>query len=243
VSAPTVATNLLSNTKPELRLDWCSYQAAKYACEKWHYSGCVPKCKTVKVGVWENGAFIGCVLFGDGVNGGMFKPYGLNSTQGCEMVRVALTEHKTTVTRIVRVALIFLKKHCPGSLLVASFADPEQSHHGGIYQGGNWVYAGITEPHDEYLVCGKRMHGRALRQTRSNHKLANVPAKNIEDWARRVLDPNIKKFQGSSKHRYLYPLTPEMRAKIEPLRKPYPKRASNIGNHPDQGQGGGAVPT
>lgn len=27
-----------SSPKPELRLDWCSYQAAKYAVEYWHYS-------------------------------------------------------------------------------------------------------------------------------------------------------------------------------------------------------------
>jgi len=235
--------SLSNNTKPELRLDWCSYKAAKYACEHWHYSGCVPNQKTVKVGVWEDSKFIGCVLYGDGANGGMFKPYGLISTQGCELVRVALTDHRTPVSKIVAVSLKFLSQHCPGILLVASFADPEQGHNGGIYQAGNWLYAGMTDPADEYIVNGRRMHGRALRSTRSTHRFKNTSARNIEEWARKVLDPNIKKIQGSSKHRYLYPLTKEMRAKIEPLAKPYPKRASNKGNLPDQGKGGGAVPT
>lgn len=238
---------LSSSTKPELRLDWCSYKAAKYACEKWHYSGCVPHQKTVKVGVWENSKFVGCILYGNGANGGMFKPYGLTQTQGCELVRVALTAHMTTVSRVVAISFKLLLQRCPGILLIASFADPDQGHNGGIYQAGNWVYAGMTTSADEYIVNGRRMHGRALRSirfgTRNDHKLANIPAKNIEEWARKVLDPNVKKVQGSSKHRYLYPLTPEMRAKIEPLRKPYPKRASDKGNHPDQGQGGGAVPT
>jgi hypothetical protein len=49
-------------SKAILKLDWCSHEAAKYACEHWHYSKCVPKQKTVKIGVWENSVFIGCVI-------------------------------------------------------------------------------------------------------------------------------------------------------------------------------------
>jgi len=195
----------------------------------------MPNGKAVKIGVWEDSCFIGCIAFGDGANGSVFSPYGLKSTEGCELVRVALTSHKTPVSRIVRIAFNLLLTRCPGIKLVISFADPEQSHHGGIYQAGNWIYAGTTTASDEYIVNGRRMHGKALRQTRSTHRLKNTPANNIEEWARKVLDPNIKKVQGSSKHRYLYPLTPEMRAKIEPLAKPYPKRASDKGNCPDQG--------
>jgi hypothetical protein len=35
-------------SKAILKLDWCSHEAAKYACENWHYSKCVPNQKTVK---------------------------------------------------------------------------------------------------------------------------------------------------------------------------------------------------
>jgi hypothetical protein len=28
--------------KPELKIDWASHEAAKYACENWHYSKCLP---------------------------------------------------------------------------------------------------------------------------------------------------------------------------------------------------------
>ena len=212
-------------SKSILKLDWCSYEAAKYAVEHWHYSKCVPKGKTVKIGVWENNIFIGCVIFGDGANNGLFNPYGLNSTQGCELVRVALNKHQSPVSRILSIAFRFLLKRCPGIVLIISFADPEQNHYGGIYQAGNWIYAGMTTSADEYIVNGQRMHGRALRNTRSGHKYKNISANNIEDWARKVLDSNIKKVQGSSKHRYLYPLTKEIRDKVEPLRNPYPKPA------------------
>jgi len=214
----------LLQTKPALKLDWCSHEAAKYACERWHYSRCVPNQKTVKVGVWENEKFIGSVIFGDGANGGMFAPYGLSQFQGCELVRVALKEHLTPVSRIVSIALRFLQKRCPSIRLIISFADPEHGHTGGIYQAGGWFYCGMSKAADEYLVNGARMHGRALRSTRSTHKCKNVASANVFDWARKVLDPNIKKISGSSKHRYLMPLDEGMRLKIAPLAKPYPKR-------------------
>ena len=207
-----------------LRLDWCSHEAAKYACEHWHYSRCVPNQKTVKVGVWEDNSFIGVVIFGDGANGGMFTPYKLKAIQGAELVRVALAKHRSPVTKIIRVSFAFLKQRCPNLRLVISFADPEHGHIGGIYQAGNWLYLGMTEPADEYIVKGVRMHGRALRSTRSTHRLRNKSARNVMDWARQVLDPNIARVAGSSKHRYAMPLDAAMRQQILPLAKPYPRR-------------------
>ena len=29
------------SSKPVLRIDWATHEAARYACEKWHYSRCV----------------------------------------------------------------------------------------------------------------------------------------------------------------------------------------------------------
>ena len=45
--------------QPELKIDWATHKAAKYACENWHYSKCLPSGKTVKLGVWEDNNFIG----------------------------------------------------------------------------------------------------------------------------------------------------------------------------------------
>ena len=50
--------------KNDLKLDWCDIKAARFACMNWHYSKSVPVGKLVKVGVWENKKYIGCVLFG-----------------------------------------------------------------------------------------------------------------------------------------------------------------------------------
>ncbi len=62
------------------------------------------------------------------------------------------------------------------------------------------------------------------------------------EWARQVLDSGITQVPGSSKHKYLMPLDDAMRKRIEPLRKPYPKRAPVEGDAVPP-LNGGAAPT
>lgn len=224
-----------------LRLDWCSHEAAKYAVEHWHYSRCMPKSKLAKVGVWENDKFIGTVIFGSGANSGLGNSFGLTQFETCELVRVALTNHKSTVSKIVSIAIRLLKKEYPKLRLIVSFADPEHGHAGVIYQAMNWIYVGMTEPAEEFIVNGKRWHGRALRKSFEGRGI--VGGTTLER-ARRI-DPNATKIKGSSKHRYLYPLDDEMRARVEPLRKPYPKRGRGETDNASQSneKTGGASPT
>lgn len=201
-----------SSSKSELRVDWASHQAAKYACETWHYSGKLPSTmqKRVAVGAWEDGIFIGVVVFGHGANPSIGKPYGLTVNQCVELTRVALKRgHKTPVSRIVRLALKFLHRANPGLRLVVSYADTGQGHHGGIYQAGNWTYVGISPGVSQLWYKGRAWHAKALRTSYPNLKAS---------------DPAVKKLAASDKHKYLMPLDEEMRAKIQPLAQPYPKR-------------------
>ena len=115
MSAPTVATNLSSSTKPELRLDWCSAKASKYAVMNWHYSKKMPLGKLVKIGIWEDGNFIGAVIFARGANHLAGKAYGCSATGFCELVRIAMREHKVWVydlveSRYVRIGSASLEK-------------------------------------------------------------------------------------------------------------------------------------
>jgi len=194
--------------KVDLRLDWCSYEAANFAVEHWHYSRRMPKSKLAKIGVWEDGEFIGVVLFGVGATSDLVKAYGLEKEQGCELVRVALKQHKTSVSRINAIALKMIRREYKGLRLVVSFADPEQGHAGGIYQAGGWLFTGKSQASDEYIYKGKRWQGRSFR---NNYK-------GMEHH------PDVQIVKGSSKYRYLFPLDDAMRKQIEPLRKPYPKR-------------------
>src|SRR5690349_20526593 len=121
----------------DLKLDWVSHEAAKYSVENWHYSKSLPPQPHVRVGVWENGTFIGVVLFSRGASSNLLKPYGLKMSEGCELTRVALNSHTAPVSRIISIAIKFLKRRSPGLKLIVSFADPAQDHVGGIYQAVN----------------------------------------------------------------------------------------------------------
>ncbi len=198
--------------KVDFKVDWCSHEAAKYACENWHYSKCIPKSKLFKLGIWENGKYIGCLIFGSGASAVAHKSYNLEYNQICELVRIALKSHSTPVSRIISISLKFLKNSCSDLILITSFADPNQNHHGGIYQATNWVYTGISQDTIEYLYKGRYRHVTAIYKSLKNNK----------DKIREL--PSRKQ---KGKYRYLMPLTKEMRKQILSLSKPYPKRVLN----------------
>jgi len=56
------------SSKVELKLDWCSHEAAKFACEHWHYSKTIPANRSNYIGIWEEGKYIGAVIFGLGAS-------------------------------------------------------------------------------------------------------------------------------------------------------------------------------
>jgi hypothetical protein len=218
--------------KPNLKIDWATHEAAKYACENWHYSKCLPVGKLVKVGAWENNKFIGVVVFGRGATPNLGKPYNLNQDECVELVRVALTNHFYPVSKIMAFAVKFLKRSNSNLKLIVSFADQSQGHHGGIYQANNWVYTGAGSPAKFYIIHGKLTHPRSIG--------AKGLVQNLN--GAKQIDVNAKAIEVPGKHRYLMPLTEEIRIKIQHLAKPYPKRVTKApSEYPSDS--GGAVPT
>jgi len=207
--------------KADLRIDWATHAAAKYACENWHYSGCLPAGKLVKVGAWEHGKFIGVVLFSYGASPPLFvwpkQTLGLEKNEICELTRIALRHHKNSVSRIVKIALAFLRKQSPGLRCIVSFADIDENHHGGIYQAGNWTYVGASNINGRqgFWIKGRKVHARSVGALSGSNSLAGA----------KRLDANAIEIRTKGKHKYLMPLDAEMRKQIAPLAKPYPKRA------------------
>lgn len=206
-----------SSRKVDLKVDWCSHQAAKYAVEHWHYSGSMPTPPRVFVGAWECGSYIGAVIFSRGSNNNMLKPYGLKMIEGCELTRIALQRHIIPVSHLISRAVKLLSEKSPGLRLVVSYADPNHGHHGGIYQASNWIYTGQTaqdfEAIDQY---GRHWHSRQVSRTGFSTQYGEKRAVPM------LKDCEIVPLIG--KHRYLYPLDRAMRRQIESLAKPYPKR-------------------
>ena len=151
------------------------------------------------------------------------------------IVRIALSEHRREVSRMISIAIKLLRKRCPGIELVVAFADSAENHHGGIYQASNFAYTGMSEPGRMFRQrgTGRILHNRAVSVNGYRSHFGHV---------RRVPRHDACDIVASSrKHRYLLPLTPEMRTVIEKMRKPYIKRATSDtsdtpGLHPGEGR-------
>ena len=205
----------------ELFVGWASYAAAKYACENFHYSKCLPAGKIVKIGVWENKKFIGVVLFSRGANRNLSGQFNLRTEEAIELTRVALFKHVTPVSRIIKIAIKLLKQRAPKIRLIVSYADTNEGHNGGIYQAGNWIYTGLTPKDVLYWVNNKWSHKRSL-------------------W-KRIDHSTLKKKTTLGKHRYIMPLNKKDRVRFEHLSQPYPLR-QKLGDDCDQQNSDGATP-
>ena len=176
---------------------------------RWHYSRQMPVGKLVTLGVWEHEKFVGVVIFGRGSNNNIARPFHMSQRQVCELIRIALTDHETTVTRIVSIALKILRRRSPGLRIVVSYADPAQGHHGGIYQGGNWAYLGaikISPP--PFMVLGKVVHARTISSRYGTSSL---------EWLRKYVDPETQRVP-SMKHKYAMGLDREAKHLLAPMK-------------------------
>jgi len=219
-----------------LKLAYCDSKAATYAVMNWHYSKRMPIEPLVKVGVWEDAVFIGVVLFGRGASYNLGDSWGLEQTEIAELVRVALNKHKAPVSKIVSIAVRLFKKASPGTKLIVSFADPEEGHHGGIYQAMGWKYVGKTEVGKQYFHEGRWKHNRTL----TADIFGNKP---------KVTPEQLKKLPvrlRTGKLRYVIALDESMTDMVNKKSLPYPKRmtcGSPKGASGDQPGKGGAKPT
>lgn len=222
-----------------LKIDYCDIKAAKYACNHWHYSHSVPTPPQVFLGVWEDDIFVGCVIFSRGSNNNLGKPFGLKQIEICELTRVALSRrHTTKESRILSICLKLIKRKEPLLRLIISFADANQSHSGVIYQASNWIYLGQAKGTKKHITkSGVVLHDRQVSKTgfkRQYGQVRKVPTLN-----------EVTTLDQLPKYRYAYPLDDAMRQQIEPLKQPYPKRASEVNGvtGSDQLQEGGSSPT
>jgi hypothetical protein len=201
--------------KPVLKIDWCSYDAARYAVEHWHYSRSLPCSKTARLGVWEDGKFIGAIVFAWGANRHLAGEYKLKMTECAELCRIALDKHMTPVSRMISIAVKMLKREMPGIRLLVSYADLNQGHEGKIYQASNWIFVGMTGYEAGIMLNGKLTHRRTIN---SKYGTSDI------QWLRKCIDPNATRYEGKPKFKYLLPLDDEISDRIKSLSKHYPKK-------------------
>jgi hypothetical protein len=205
----------VEDTKPTLKIAWASYDAAKYACLNWHYSGTLPVGRLVRIGAWEDDRYIGCVIFSHGANCHIGEPYGLNQQECVELTRVALCDHSTFVSEILAKSIRMLKKFCPGLRLIVSYADSDQGHTGGIYQATNWIFTGKSEGERYFMLHGKKIHPKTLYSKGYKQSLP---------WLKKYINADYSEFTTNGKYKYLFPLDKKMREQVMRISKPYPKK-------------------
>lgn len=193
-----------------MRLEKASPKAIKYDCVNFHYSKTNPPNAFGYSVFNEKKEFCGVVLYGVGANNNLGGPYNLVKGQVAELVRVALNGKQSTTVKVLSLSRKLFKKHNPTVKMLVSFADSEQDHKGIIYQADNWFYVGDTLSASEYMYKGKRWHGRAFRSQFGSHT--------------KYLDKGLEIINGSTKHRYIYPLDKKLIPMCKELAKPYPKK-------------------
>lgn len=136
-----------------------------------------------------------------------------------ELVRlVKLPGVDAPLTSLIGAAMREVRYQALDSLVV-SYADPEEGHHGGIYQAGSWEYAGPAPyPSRVFYIDGERLHERQVSDlygTSDKRKISDLLGARFTGT--RILSP---------KHLYWRALNRRGKAKAKRLglkSLPYPK--------------------
>lgn len=99
----------------------------------YHYSCLLPANKVVTFGAFENDRLIAVALFG--------RPFGWKQ-KVIELTRLVREPSSNIILSKFLSVCCKLLKQIPDCHLLVSYADPQQGHHGGIYQASGFLYGG-----------------------------------------------------------------------------------------------------
>lgn len=195
------------------------YDAARYACLNFHYAKAVPVCQYAYSVFNDAGEWCGVIIFGSGATPHIASPYDKIQGQVLELERVALNGKQAhgTTSQAVAMALKALQKEAPWVDIVVSYADMDQDHIGTLYQATNWIYQGLTNANQRgaFIINGKKVHPKTVHSRGWKQSIL---------WLRENVDSNAEEFITKGKHKYLMPMTKQMRKRLQILAKDYPKK-------------------
>lgn len=112
------------------------------------------------------------------------------SKQPYELNRLVVNEgqRKNILSQFISKCL----KNFPEPSIIVSYADPNQNHHGYIYQSTNWLYTGISSKEKKIFLNQKQIHRKTL------YNIYNTSS--INELEKLGLDIKYEKQEG--KHRY-----------------------------------------
>jgi hypothetical protein len=236
-----------------------------------HYSGKVVQNSQVHIGVFLNGKLEDAIQFGPSLDKRKIQRLvnGTGWNDFIELNRMAFTDAlpRNSESRAIGIAMRLLKKHAPQLRWVISFADACQCGDGTIYRASGFVLTGIKKNTQVWEApTGARESRVSLTDNRSLNE--QIKARQILSRVTATKSKHAVRGSASMKPyeeagfkpipgyqlRYIYFLDPTARQNLTVPEIPFSRiaevgasmykgHASNKGTHPDQGQGGGAVPT
>jgi hypothetical protein len=185
--------------------------------EKYHYTHKSSSCRYA-FGLYSIGTqhmffagntekLIGVMTYGHPVSnraiGSITKTISLALDNVLELTRLVVLDETGTNTESWFIGQTFdwLKKNAPEVKVLVSYADPEQSHTGGIYRATNWLYqgCGYSKLMPDYSIRISEdelwTHSRTVGSRWGNKSVANL-AKSIGQTFYRK--------EETAKHRYIY---------------------------------------
>jgi hypothetical protein len=170
------------------------FAAAKEWVIKKHYAKRVPPIQYA-FGLFEGNILIGVVTFGTPVSSTLRDLWN-GKYKLMELNRLVVNDGlpKNTLSYFVSSAL----KQLPQPLVIVSYADTSQNHHGYIYQATNFVYTGLSIKFKDWYVKGQEhMHHSTIED------LARGQENRVE-WLREKFGDLLYMRERPQKHRYFY---------------------------------------
>lgn len=191
--------------------------AVRYACLHFHYAKAVPVCQ-YGYNIWnDEEEWCGVIVYGGGATPHIASPYDKWQGQVLELERVALNgkQGHGRTSEAVAMTLKALHREAPWVDLVVSYADLDQGHRGVLYQATNWIYSGLFNANQRgaFVINGKKVHPKTVHSKGWKQSIL---------WLRENVDASASEFITQGKHKYLYPMTKQMRKRLQILSVPYP---------------------
>lgn len=168
-----------------------------HLCKEWvlykHYAKRIPPIE-YSFGLFNiNNIIEGIVTYGTPVSSALRKLWN-NEYKVMELNRLVINEglEKNVLSFLVSQSL----NKIPHPMVVVSYADTSQNHHGYIYQATNWIYTGLSLPFNDYYVKGmEHLHnGTIMDMSRGKE--------NRVEWLRQKFGDNLIMIERPRKHRY-----------------------------------------
>ena len=190
--------NLSSNIKSmSIKNKYLVKPIDSYLCKEWclkkHYAKRLPPIEFA-FGLFDNdGITQGIVTYATPVSSTLRELW-QGKYKLMELNRLVINDglQKNTLSFFVSQSL----KMLPKPLVIASYADTSQNHHGYIYQATNWIYTGLSSPFKDYYIKGKEHlhHGTVFDLSRGQE--------NRVEWLRQKFGDDLILIDRPRKHRY-----------------------------------------